>query len=92
VFLAVGFEPATATVDSRELYAPTERRAVKVSIYIHQIKAFARYDVQPFQKKCMTKLRVELVESCQQTPGQARNHWAACKYRVMSRAIYIKNV
>ena len=29
--LAVGFEPAT--VDSRELYALTERRVVKVSIY-----------------------------------------------------------
>jgi hypothetical protein len=37
VFLAVGFEPAT--VDSRELYAPTERRVVKVDIYIHQTKA-----------------------------------------------------
>ncbi len=37
MFLAVGFEPAT--VDSRELYAPTERRVVKVDIYIHRTKA-----------------------------------------------------
>jgi D-alanyl-D-alanine dipeptidase len=37
VFLAVGFEPAT--VDSRELYAPTERRVGKVDIYIHRTKA-----------------------------------------------------
>ena len=43
LFLAVGFEPAT--VDSRELYAPTERRVVKVDIYIHRTKAtsYIRY-------------------------------------------------
>ncbi len=34
MILVVGFEPAT--VDSRELYALTERRVVKVSIYIHR--------------------------------------------------------
>ncbi len=36
LFLAVGFE--SATVDSRELYALTERRVVKVYIYIHRTK------------------------------------------------------
>ena len=33
----VGSEPAT--VDSRERYAPTERRVVKVGIYTHRAKA-----------------------------------------------------
>ena len=33
-FFVVGFEPAT--VDSRELYATTERRVVKVDIYIQR--------------------------------------------------------
>ncbi len=33
----MGVEPAT--VDSRELYAPTERRVVKAGIYIHRTKA-----------------------------------------------------
>ena len=90
MFLAVGFEPAT--VDSRELYAPTERRMVKFGIYIHQIKACGRYEVQPFPKNYMTKLRIELVESYPQTPGQVRDHWSACSCWVMLRAIYIENV
>ncbi len=72
VLLAVGFEPVT--VDSRELYAPTERRMVKFGIYIHQIKACGRYEVQPFPKNYMTKLRIELVESYPQTPTWSPIH------------------
>ncbi len=44
----MGFEPAT--VDSRELYAPTERRVVKFGIYTHRAK-LARQGVKPFLKR-----------------------------------------
>jgi hypothetical protein len=59
VFLAVGFEPAT--VDSRELYALTERRVVKVDIYIHRTKAtsYIRYATISNKKNCMTKPGIE---------------------------------
>ena len=54
MFLAVGFEPAT--VDSRELYAPTERRVVKVDIYIHRTKAASYKSHETISKNsCMAK-------------------------------------
>jgi hypothetical protein len=60
VFLAVGFEPAT--VDSRELYAPTDRRVVKVDIYIHRTKAasYKRYATIS-KNSCLTKPGIELL-------------------------------
>ncbi len=57
LFLAVGFEPAT--VDSRELYAPTERRMVKVDIYIHRTKAGYKRHETISKNNCMTKPGVE---------------------------------
>ena len=55
----MGFEPAT--VDSRELYAPTERRVVKVDIYIHQTKAtsYIRHATSSKKNECMTKPGIE---------------------------------
>ena len=54
----MGFEPAT--VDSRELYAPTERRVVKVDIYIHQTKAtnYKRHATSS-ENNCITKPGIE---------------------------------
>jgi hypothetical protein len=45
----VGFEPAT--VDSRELYAPTERRVVKFGIYTHRAKAASHTRRETISKK-----------------------------------------
>ena len=45
----VGFEPPT--VDSRELYAPTERRVVKVGIYTHRAKAASQTGREIISKK-----------------------------------------
>jgi hypothetical protein len=58
LFLAVGFEPAT--VDSRDLYATTERRVVKVDIYIHQTKAtsYIRHATSS-KNSCITKSGIE---------------------------------
>ena len=49
LFLAVGFEPAT--VDSRELYAPTERRVVKFGVYTHRTKAASQTRRETISKK-----------------------------------------
>ena len=58
MFLAVGFEPAT--VDSRELNAPTERRVVKFGIYTHRAKAASHTRRETISKKdCMTKPGIE---------------------------------
>ncbi len=54
----MGFEPAT--VDSRELYAPTERRVMKVDIYIHRTKAASYKRHATISKdSCLTKPGIE---------------------------------
>ena len=57
LFLAVGFSTRhCATVDSKELYATTVRRMVKVDIYIHRTKAASYKSHETISKNsCMAK-------------------------------------
>ncbi len=49
LFLAVAFEPAT--VHSTQLHITTERRTVKVDIYIHRTKATSYTNCNQFKKQ-----------------------------------------
>jgi hypothetical protein len=69
LFLAVGFSTRhCATVDSKELYATTVRRMVKVDIYIHRTKAACYKRHETISKKksnnCMTKPGIERLTYC----------------------------
>ncbi len=58
LFLTMGFDPAT--VHSKQLHATSERRMVKVDIYIHRTKAtsYTRHATSS-KNSCITKPGIE---------------------------------
>jgi hypothetical protein len=81
-------------VDSRELYAPTERRVVKVDIYIHRTKAtsYIRYATIS-NKNCMPKPGIErllfLAVGLEPATVDSRELYALTERRVVKVYIYI---
>ncbi len=92
LFLAVGFEPAT--VVSRELYSTSERRVVKVDIYIHRTKAtsYTRHATSS-KNSCITKPGIEhllfLAVGFEPATVHSKQLYATTERRMVKVSIYI---